>query len=314
MEAKNRIIAGCVLSLLLGACATGSKKKYSLYDEVTSAPVIEREKIRKEDTKAGAIAWDPEARICLVLGPGMARGFAHVGVLEAFVEKNVPLHCIVGMEMGAVVGGLFASSGEINALQWQLFKLKKNTYLDSALFSRAASGKKIHKFLRSYLGFKQQRDLKIKLIVPAMEPEYGRFITLDDEEVADAVSVAIAIPGIFEPWKINENKELFSGALFRPLPIALAKKKGATHVVVVDLLNDDFRLNFLDKDRKKIAMQFFVAKNISKYQRGEAQFLIKPELSNYSFMDFKRRAGIMAAGKEAAFITIEAMAEELALD
>ena len=245
------------------------------------------EAVKKQNTEVSAIQWDSDARICLVLGPGMARGFAHVGVLEAFVEKKVPLHCIIGVGMGAMVGGLFANSGDINALQWQLFKLKKSIYLDASLFSKNASGKKIHKFLRSYLGFKRQRDLKIKFIIPAMDPEYGRFITLDDEEVADAVSVAIALPGIFEPWKINENKELFSGALFRPLPIDVAKKNGASHVVVVDLLNDDFRLNFINKDRKKIAKQFFIAKNISKYQKRGATFLITPELSNYSFVGFQ---------------------------
>src|SRR5208283_5319427 len=57
-------------------------------------------------------------RICLVLSGGGARGMAHIGVLKVLDDLKVPIDCIAGTSMGAVVGGLSASgmsAGEIDA-------------------------------------------------------------------------------------------------------------------------------------------------------------------------------------------------------
>src|SRR5260221_10058167 len=48
-------------------------------------------------------------RICVVLSGGGARGIAHIGVLKALEDLKVPIDCIAGTSMGAVVGGLYAS-------------------------------------------------------------------------------------------------------------------------------------------------------------------------------------------------------------
>src|ERR1700680_5220502 len=48
-------------------------------------------------------------RICLVLSGGGARGVAHIGVLKVLEELKIPIDCIAGTSMGAIVGGLYAS-------------------------------------------------------------------------------------------------------------------------------------------------------------------------------------------------------------
>lgn len=48
-------------------------------------------------------------RVALVLSGGGAKGFAHVGVLKALEEHNIPIDYITGTSMGAIVGGLYAS-------------------------------------------------------------------------------------------------------------------------------------------------------------------------------------------------------------
>src|SRR5262249_37568690 len=60
---------------------------------------------------AEAAAQSPEfrPRICLVLSGGGARGMAHIGVLKVLEDLKVPIDCIAGTSMGAVVGGLYAS-------------------------------------------------------------------------------------------------------------------------------------------------------------------------------------------------------------
>src|SRR5689334_12286190 len=48
-------------------------------------------------------------RVALALAGGGARGGAHVGVLKVLEELHVPVDCIAGTSMGALVGGGYAS-------------------------------------------------------------------------------------------------------------------------------------------------------------------------------------------------------------
>ncbi|MFP2911631.1 patatin-like phospholipase family protein, partial [Pyxidicoccus sp. 3LFB2] len=50
------------------------------------------------------------ARTCVVLSVGAARGLAHLGALDALVERGVRIDCVVGNSMGALVGSLYASA------------------------------------------------------------------------------------------------------------------------------------------------------------------------------------------------------------
>src|SRR5450432_844473 len=65
-------------------------------------------------------------RICLVLSGGGARGMAHIGVLKVLEELKIPIDCIAGTSVGAIVGGLYASGmtaqdidATMRSLDWQ---------------------------------------------------------------------------------------------------------------------------------------------------------------------------------------------------
>lgn len=52
--------------------------------------------------------WQRNVKIGLALGGGMVRGIAHIGVLRAFEENNIPIAGIAGTSIGAIIGGLYA--------------------------------------------------------------------------------------------------------------------------------------------------------------------------------------------------------------
>ena len=56
-------------------------------------------------------------RIGLVLGGGGAKGAAHVGVLTLLDEMHIPIDCVVGTSMGALVGGTYASGQTATELE-----------------------------------------------------------------------------------------------------------------------------------------------------------------------------------------------------
>jgi NTE family protein len=47
--------------------------------------------------------------IGLALGGGFARGIAHVGVLKVLEEENIPIRCIAGTSVGALIGAAYCS-------------------------------------------------------------------------------------------------------------------------------------------------------------------------------------------------------------
>ena len=79
------------------------------------------------DDHAGHVAvlmranWTPwEFKVGLVLGGGAARGLAHIGVIRALLREGVPIDVIVGTSMGAIIGGAFAATGDIDDLEYKV--------------------------------------------------------------------------------------------------------------------------------------------------------------------------------------------------
>ena len=315
------VAAALAALFAISGCATGHRTaaKGDSDSIEERAPIISDDPVERselnapdapeppEEAHAGApvaaAEWDPAAKICLVLGPGMARGFAHAGILEAVVESGLKPYCIVGSEMGALVGALYALNTSTNTLQWQLFKLKKEIYLDFPLFSlkeKLASGEKLHKFLEENFGQRRIAELKIPFSVAVTDSTSGESVMLRDEVVAEAIGASLALPAVFRGKELGAKGFFMSGSASSPLPIKEALDLGATHVIAVDLLSDNFGVPRTGGAVAEIAKQYVVARNLSKFQKTETPFLIVPDLRNFSFTDFDKRVEIVSVAKRAA--------------
>jgi NTE family protein len=83
------------------------------------------------------------SRTALVLGGGGARGAAHIGVLEILERERIPVDCVVGTSMGALVAGSYAAGlspdimrKKLQAADWT------DIFLDIADFSQLSYRKK----------------------------------------------------------------------------------------------------------------------------------------------------------------------------
>jgi NTE family protein len=106
-------------------------------------------------------------KVGLVLSGGGAKGMAHIGVIKALEENNIPIDYITGTSIGAIVGGLYASGYSIDEME-ELFKSKN--------FKLWSTGKIPPKFVYYYkklnatpalvdLDFYRKQE-KLKLILP----------------------------------------------------------------------------------------------------------------------------------------------------
>jgi NTE family protein len=180
----------------------------------------------------------------LALGGGSAKGCAHIGVIKALEEHNIPIQILAGTSIGSLIGGVYASGNlhKLNELasdiNWQLIV----KHLDLA-FPRQGlmSGKRVEKFLKELLEVKTIEELKIPYCAVAADIASASEVQFRSGNVVDAIRASISLPAIFTPIP-HENQLLADGGLVNPLPINVVRDMGADIVIAVDLNHGKNRL------------------------------------------------------------------------
>ncbi len=178
-------------------------------------------------------------RIGLALGSGIARGWAHLGVLKALDKLGIEPDIIAGTSIGALVGGFYLG-GHIGALEaWalRLTKLRMLRYFNLPLGGGMISGDKLFQEAEKYLGDTAVEDLDVPFVSVATDLRTGHEIWLRDGKLVDAMRASLALPGIFKPMKLNGHW-LIDGALVNPVPVSVCRALGAEMVIAVNLSND----------------------------------------------------------------------------
>lgn len=220
-------------------------------------------------------------KIGLVLSGGGARGVAHVGVLKALEELHIPIDCIAGTSMGAIVGGLYASGMSPEQIEevfqtadWRYllsdsppresqtlrsrqrdFDLNQNLTVGLSakgqpqLPAGLVAGRKLLVTLRELtLPVRTVTDfnrLPIPFRAVATDLETGEKVVLDHGSLPEAMRASMAVPGIFTPYRIGDHL-LVDGGVSSNLPIDTVKAMGADIVIAVDLRADLLREDQLD--------------------------------------------------------------------
>ncbi len=238
------------------------------------------------------------AKLCLVLGPGMAKAMAEAAVLDAIRRAKIPVHCVVGTEMGAIVGALYAfSNGSTNNLAWQLFKLRKETYFNFPMISLReprSSGKRLNEFLRGIFRDARIETLPIRFATTAVDDESDGTVELMTGHLADSLSASSAVQSIFDPWKMGDASYR-SAAVADPAPVELAKKLGGNFIVLVDVLLDGGA-----GGKSRFHRSFTPTRSLMRLQKKEANYVIQVNSGAIAFDDFGRQGEILSAGAAAA--------------
>lgn len=160
--------------------------------------------------------------VSLVLGAGGARGLAHIGVIRWLTENGYEIRSIAGSSIGALIGGIYASSKLEAYAEWALAleRMEVLRLLDPA-FGRAGlfKGDRLMAILRDLIGDVDIETLPVSFTAVAMELETGKEVWLRQGKLFDAVRASIAIPLIFTPAR-HSGRNLVDGGLVNPVPIA----------------------------------------------------------------------------------------------
>ncbi|MBU2873530.1 patatin-like phospholipase family protein [Marinobacter salexigens] len=174
-------------------------------------------------------------RIGLALGGGAAKGIAHIGVLKAFEEEQIRIHCISGTSVGALVASYYAFGRPVESIlsigsALNLSKILNFTFERGGLFSTQAIRDMIHRDL----GDCRIEDACISLAICATDIETGEQLIFREGNLADAVCASMAVPGLFVPVEVG-GRTLVDGGLVENVPISPLAEMGAGITVAVDL-------------------------------------------------------------------------------
>lgn len=274
------------------------------------------------------LSWAParaaDFDTCLVLSGGGARGMAHIGVIKVLERERIPVDCIVGTSMGAVVGSLYASGLSATEIEAQMRALDWNTMfvdrIDRSVFTARRKAEDRSFLAKGGFGlrdgkvgvppslFEGQRlavalraallpsatiprfdDLPIPYRAVGTDLETGDAVAMDSGDLVNAVRASMAVPGAFSPVSYGE-RSLIDGGVAMNLPVEIAQKWGARRIIAVDIAA---RLKTRDQllDPFSITDQMITALMQKESQRqrdrlGPRDVLIVPDLADLGSADF----------------------------
>ena len=291
-----------------------------------------------DEGAAADVAVKPRPRIGLVLGGGGAKGAAHVGVLDVLDELRIPVDCIVGTSMGALVGGTYAagmSADELDAavrsISWQEAiarsglrrqvpmrrKLDGNIYSNSLEFG-VRDGRLIAPsgFINSqnvdltiqYLvgrsrGITEFDKLPIPFRAVATDMQTGQMVVLDRGDLALALRASMAVPGVFSPVSMD-GRILGDGGLTRNVPVDIARQTCADVVIAVAVPNPEPTIEELQRPLTIISRTLDVLVGANERQQldtlGPEDVKIVIEMGDIGSASFDRIDDAIPKGRAAA--------------
>jgi len=172
----------------------------------------------------------------LVLGSGAARGWAHIGVIQALERHGVRPDVVCGSSIGALVGAALVSGrvAELGAWVRSLDWPDVVGMLDISLKGGLIRGDRVVHYCSQHFFLPDFSDSPVPFACVATELSSGRELWLRDGSIADAVQASIALPGLFSPV-LRQGRVLVDGGLVNPVPVSLCRALGAEIVIAVEL-------------------------------------------------------------------------------
>ncbi|MDO4249970.1 MAG: patatin-like phospholipase family protein [Moraxella sp.] len=179
--------------------------------------------------------------VALVLGGGVAKGFAHIGVIKALEAHGIHPDMVVGSSAGAMVGALYASGKNAHEMMALADTLDERALIDFTPSNQGLlEGKKLRQYIHTHTGGLPIERLPIRFVAVATDANTGQAVAFDKGDTGLVVQASASIPKIFIAPRIPEprGKKYIDGGQSALVPSHLAKTLGADVVIAVDVLAD----------------------------------------------------------------------------
>jgi len=243
-------------------------------------------------------------RIGLALGGGAARGFAHIGVIKALESQGINPDIVVGTSAGSVVGAMYAAGNNGFAMQKMALDMDEATISDWSLplFSKSSGvlkGDALQAYVNRLVVQAPIEKLRKPFGAVATDLATGHAVLFQRGNTGAAVRASSAVPGVFQPVKINDRLYV-DGGLVSPVPVRFARDMGADLIIAVNISSPpeaQVSNATLDILLQTVAI---MGQSINQFELKQAEIVIRPELPGMKGNDFNGRNLAILAGEKAA--------------
>lgn len=251
------------------------------------------------------------ARVGLALGSGGAKGFAHIGVISALVDHDIPIDAIAGSSMGALVGSVYAMGATPRMMQGLALGLKRRHWLDLTVPKMGlVQGDRVREVVALMTRHGRFEDTKIPLSIVATDLVARTLVVFREGVIADAVRASISIPGVFVPV-VRDGAVYVDGGVMERVPAQAAWDLGVDVVIGVDVSN--MPAGVIPTSMVDVITQSLGLMQDEVYAlRSSLQTVsITPEVSHIGTAQFARAAEAMELGYKATVAEISSIKQAI---
>lgn len=257
-----------------------------------------------------AIAGNSVPKVAVILGPGGVKAFAHTGVLKALAKEKIPISAIVGIEWGALVGGLFAQKGLVHELEWKLYKLQKADLPGrGGLFSSRFKAEPIS-VLKDYF----QRNLKghqvenseVTFTCPSLSLLTGSLIWQERGDLMTITQKCLPFPPLFRP-----TGQWMAATFSIEDSVRYLRKKNFDVIIYVNVLGSG---GLLERDELmeeySSALLWQEIRRAQSAARKLANVVIEVDTKKFKMYDFDNRMALVNLGEMVGSRSAKKIAEK----
>lgn len=173
----------------------------------------------------------------LVLGGGGARGFAHIGLLRALQELEIPVDLIGGTSIGAFIGGLAAcghQAEDITDIARETFVSRH--YLNDYTLPRSSliRGRKFRERLDQLFGTRRIEELRTPFYCVSTNLTQGNVVVHREGLLSIWIGTSMAVPG-FAPPVAYMGDLLADGSIIDSLPTGVMREMRRGPIIASDV-------------------------------------------------------------------------------
>ncbi len=266
----------------------------------------------------------------VALGGGAAFGIAHLGVLQVLEKHGIPIDLIAGCSQGSIIGVGYAAgitTKRMIEIALQLGHWKNSLLAVDLTITRPGllMGDSFVRIFEPYLSdIRTFADLLMPCMTVATDIESGERVPIGSGLLTTAFRASAAVPMVFAPVKMGE-RVLVDGGVSDPVPAEVVNSMGADLCVAVNVV-PPLKLGVENAVSKAVRMvnrfnpmsylngatgmppMFDIIMNsmqvlqheLGNFKAISADVLIKPDLSDFTWIEYYRSSELIQRGAEAA--------------
>lgn len=290
-------------------------------------------------------------KVGLVFSGGGAKGLAHIGVLKALEENNIPIDYIIGTSMGGIIGGMYASGfspEEIDSIatskeflqwvngeipdqykvyylepdpvpKWLEVSLGVDSTLETQFNPKLANDLALNFALAENMAAPNQvanadfDQLFIPFKAIGAEVFTQRSVLLDSGNLGASMRATMSVPFVYRPIRIN-GQYIFDGGIYNNFPVEPMKEVYNPDKIIGVNVASKIYATYPEKIDQKLvssSLLYMMMDKADPSSLGEDNFYIEPNLEGFSGFKFKEARSIIDSGYVAAMELIPQMLQEI---